>query len=112
MRPITLVILVLVATAPPRVNAIVDPTPMVQDMERRIAEIKDSRAQITDSLVGINLAKDERKQLEEWRKSLDEEQEVLEKRLELFKKLQNSGIITYITPDEKQDTKTEPENSK
>ena len=102
MKPARLFVLILFVTAlQTHVYAIVDPTTMYQNMERRINEIRGSRSQLADSLISVNLAKDERRQLKEWDKSLEEEQVVLEKRLELFKKLQDSGIITYIAPGDK-----------
>ena len=111
MRSIVLFGLILATALLPRAYAIVDPMIMYRDTEKRIAEIKDSRAQISDALVSVHLAKADRRQLREWEKSLDEEQGILEKRLELFKKLQGSGIITYVTPEEK-NLKNESEISK
>ena len=107
---IFLISFILVAGLSPHANSIVDPAVMYQDIEKRIGEIKNSKAQISDALVSVNLAKDERKQLDEWKKSLDEEQGILEKRMELLRKLQGSGIITYVTPEEKTDEKGSLEN--
>src|SRR4051812_5353417 len=111
MRTVAFVIFAFAIAFPPRVHAIVDPTRMYHEMEKRIAEIKESQSQIADALVSVNLAKEERKQLQQWKKSLDEEREILVKRLDLLKKLQRSGIITYISSEEEKNTNAESKNS-
>lgn len=78
--------------------AVTDPALMYQELEGQIKGIEDSKFQISDALSSVNLSKKERKELVEWQDSLDKEQQVLKDRLELLRKLEKSGILTYITP--------------
>lgn len=77
---------------------IVDSSRMASDVQSRITELELSKKHVDDAMISVNLTQKDRTELQELRKSLEEEQQVLVERRELLKKMEQSGVISYLSP--------------